>query len=123
MIKLPTCTYLQNNIDVSFIIKVSVHFDNMRMVKKYLYFQLSNKLFYNLLFFQQLFFDHLYGTNKSCCFLSSFKQINTWQETLYHTFQNRVILSSENHSLIVFYFFLFHRMNCPIMFQSCHQPL
>ena len=33
MEKLSSCSYLENDIDVVFIIKISIHFDDIRMIK------------------------------------------------------------------------------------------
>lgn len=91
MKQLSTSTNFQNDKNICLIIKVSVHFNNMRMIEEHLDFQLSNKLLYNLLIFQQLFFNHFYCTNKPCGFLSSFNKKNTLREILYHIFQLLII--------------------------------
>ena len=44
MIELTSCGDLKDNVDVIGVIKETVHFDDVRMVKEGLYFQLSDEL-------------------------------------------------------------------------------
>lgn len=55
MVKLPTGSYFQNNIDIGCIIEAAVHFDDVGMVEEHLYFYLSYELVSNFFLVQQPF--------------------------------------------------------------------
>ena len=52
VVKLAACSYLQNNVNASLVIKIAVHFDDVGMVEKHLNLELSDELLNDLLIFQ-----------------------------------------------------------------------
>lgn len=70
MVKLPSCSNLQDDVYIVFIVEVAVHFDDVGVVEIHLDFQLSDKLLCNLLFFQQSLLYHFQSTHKTCILLS-----------------------------------------------------
>ena len=49
MVKLAACSNLQNNVNISLVIKVAVHFDDVWVVEEHLNLKFSDKLLHNLL--------------------------------------------------------------------------
>ena len=68
--KLTTGAYLQDDVDVCFIVEVAVHLYDIGVVEIELDFELSNELICYFFVFDQLFLDHFQRTDKSCIFLS-----------------------------------------------------
>ncbi len=52
MVKLPTCAYLQDDVDVETVVKAPVHLDDVGVIEEHLNFHLSDKLVSNLLLVQ-----------------------------------------------------------------------
>lgn len=50
MEQLSSCSDLQNDVDVGFIIEISVHFDDVRVVEVHLNLQLTDELLNDVLF-------------------------------------------------------------------------
>lgn len=69
MEKLSSCSYLENDIDVVFIIKISIHFDDIRMIKIELDFEFPYELLDNIFLLDKLLLDHFQSADKSWIFL------------------------------------------------------
>lgn len=69
MKKLSSCSYLENDIDVVFIIKISIHFDDIRMIKIELDFEFPYELLDNIFLLDKLLLDHFQSADKSWIFL------------------------------------------------------
>lgn len=54
MVKLPSCSDLQNNVDVDCVVEAAIHLDDIRMIEEHLDLNLSGELICYLLFMQQL---------------------------------------------------------------------
>lgn len=65
MEKLSSCSYLENDIDVVFIIKISIHFDDIRMIKIELDFEFPYELLDNIFLLDKLLLDHFQSADKS----------------------------------------------------------
>lgn len=65
MEKLSSCPYLENDIDVVFIIKISIHFDDIRMIKIKLDFEFPYELLDNIFLLDKLLLDHFQSADKS----------------------------------------------------------
>lgn len=70
MVQLPACSYFQNDIDMGFVVEISVHFDDIGVAEIHLNLQLPDELLSDLLFLEQPFFYHLQSTYESRIFLS-----------------------------------------------------
>lgn len=86
MIELSSCSYFQDDVDAVLVIEESVHFDDVGVRQKSLYFELSDELFSDFLFLQQFLLDHLESAYKACAFLSMLSKEGTGREKLGHTF-------------------------------------
>jgi len=58
MKQLPTSSNFKNDIDVILIIKISIHFDDIWMIKIELNFEFPYKLLDNILLLDELLLDH-----------------------------------------------------------------
>ena len=65
MIELSSGSYFEYNINVGNIIKTTIHFDDVRMVKKHLDLDLPDELLSNFFFMQQFFLYHFESTNET----------------------------------------------------------
>lgn len=65
MLQLPSSAYLQYNVNVSLIVEVAVHLDDIGMVQKLLNLELSGELLNNFLLYNNLLLDHLQGANEA----------------------------------------------------------
>jgi hypothetical protein len=71
MIKLSSCAHFKNDVDISLICEIPIHFDDVRMVQKLLYLQLTNKLLSYILLNQQPLLNHLQSTREASTALST----------------------------------------------------
>lgn len=64
MIQLPSCPYLQNDVDIDGVTEAAVHLDDIRMVEIHLDLHLSCKLICYFLLMEQLLLDNLQGADE-----------------------------------------------------------
>ena len=65
LVELSSECKFQNNIDMFFIIKEAIHFDDISMTKVHLYFNFSDELLYQFFFDELGFLDGFQGTCES----------------------------------------------------------
>ena len=64
MIQLPSCAYLQDDVDIDGITEAAIHLDDIRMIEIHLDLHLSCKLIRNFLLMKQLLLDYLQSTDE-----------------------------------------------------------
>ena len=69
MVELPSGADLQNDVDVSDVVKAAVHLDDVGVVEEHLDLHLPYELLSDLLLVQQLLLDHLQGANEATVLL------------------------------------------------------
>jgi hypothetical protein len=65
MIKLSSRSNFQNDVNIKRIMKASIHFDDIRMIKIELDFEFSNELLDNIFILDKLLLDHFQSADKS----------------------------------------------------------
>lgn len=68
-VELPAKGHFQNNVNVHAVIKIAIHLDDVRVIQKQLYFQLTDKLLCNLFILEHLLLNDFESTNKFGLFL------------------------------------------------------
>ena len=69
MEELSACPYFEDNVDVILIIKISVHLDDIWVIKIKLDFEFSDELLDDIFFLDKLLLDHFQSADKSWIFL------------------------------------------------------
>lgn len=72
MIQLSPCAHLEDNVNVFFIIEITIHFDDIGMIEKYLNFEFSDELLSNLLLQNKFFLDYFECTYELWAFLPTY---------------------------------------------------
>lgn len=65
LIKLPSDSDFQNDVDMLFIIETTVHLDDVGVIQVHLNFHFSDELIHNFLFSKHCLFNDLQGTHKT----------------------------------------------------------